>query len=209
MKRFVLVGGAKDEIEKIFEKARVTKKEVAELLDVSPIAFYCKMRGKKSSFSAQEVKTLLDAFPEIQKSWFNQKSWFKTYKYGDHADKCGERINKCGDHVTAKSVTPTAIEVKRISNGYEAQFTGIDGKLHSAYGKTELEARKKAEERMASITCPKQEKVPDDKAGINISGDEAMVLLNQLMLDLRSGAVSEVDKPILKSIYMRLAVQII
>ena len=201
MKRFVLVDGAKDEIDKIFEKARVTKKEVAELIDVSEVAFYYKMRGKRSSFRAQEVKTLLDAFPEIQ------KSWFKTYKYGDHFDKCGEHINKCGDHVTEKIVTP--IEVKRISNGYEAQFTGIDGKLHSAYGKTELEARKKAEERMASITCPKQEKVPDDKAGINISGDEAMVLLNQLMLDLRNGAVSEADKPILKSIYMRLAVQII
>lgn len=201
MKRFVLVGGAKESIDKIFEKARVTKKEVAELLDVSEVAFYYKMRGKRSSFRAQEVKTLLDAFPEIQ------KSWFKTYKYGDHFNKCGERINKCGDHVTEKIVTP--IEVKRISNGYEAQFTGIDGKLHSAYGKTELEARKKAEERMASITCPKQEKVPDDKAGINISGDEAMVLLNQLMLDLRNGAVSEADKPILKSIYMRLAVQII
>lgn len=203
MKRFVLADGAKEEINKIFGKARVTKKEVAELLDVSPMAFYYKMRSKRSLFSAQEVKTLLDAFPEIQ------KSWFKMYKYGDHVDKCGERINKCGDHVTAKSVTPTAIEVKRISNGYEAQFTGIDGKLHSAYGKTELETRKKAEERMASITCPKQEKVPDDKAGINISGDEAMVLLNQLMLDLRNGAVSEADKPILKSIYMRLAVQII
>lgn len=196
MKRFVLADGAKEEINKIFEKARVTKKEVAEILDVSPMAFYYKMRSERSSFSAQEVKTLLDAFPEVQ------KSWFKTYKHGDH-------INKCGDHVTAKSVTPTAIEVKRISNGYEAQFTGIDGKLHSAYGKTELEARKKAEERMASITCPKQGKVPDDKAGINISGDEAMVLLNQLMLDLRNGAVSEADKPILKSIYMRLAVQII
>lgn len=201
MKRFVLADGAKEEINKIFGKARVTKKEVAELLDVSPMAFYYKMRSKRSSFSAQEVKTLLDAFPEIQ------KSWFKTYKYGDHVDKCGERINKCGDHVIAKSVTP--IEVKRISNGYEAQFTGVDGKLHSAYGKTELETRKKAEERMASITCPKQEKVPDDKVGINISGDEAMVLLNQLMLDLRNGAVSEVDKPILKSIYMRLTVQII
>ena len=201
MKRFVLVDGAKEQIDKIFEKAMVTKKEVAELLDVSPMVFYYKMRSKRSSFSAKEVKTLLDAFPEIQ------KSWFKTYKYGDHVDKCGERINKCGDHVTAKSVTP--IEVKRISNGYEAQFTGIDGKPHSAYGKTELEARKKAEERMASITCPKQGKVPDDKAGINISGDEAMVLLNQLMLDLRNGAVSEADKPILKSIYMRLAVQII
>ena len=201
MKRFVLVDGAKESIDKIFENARVTKKEVAELLDVSEVAFYYKMRGKRSSFRAQEVKTLLDAFPEIQ------KSWFKMYKYGDHFDKCGERINKCGDHVTAKIVTP--IEVKRISNGYEAQFTGIDGKLHSAYGKTELETRKKAEERMASITCPKQEKVLDDKAGINISGDEAMVLLNQLMLDLRNGAVSEADKPILKSIYMRLAVQII
>lgn len=196
MKRFVLADGAKEEINKIFEKARVTKKEVAELLDVSPMAFYYKMRSERSSFSAQEVKTLLDAFPEVQ------KSWFKTYKHGDH-------INKCGDRVTAKSVPPTAIEVKRISNGYEAQFTGVDGKLHSAYGKTELEARKKAEERMASITCPKQGKVPDDKAGINISGDEAMVLLNQLMIDLRNGAVSEADKPILKSIYMRLAVQII
>lgn len=189
MKRFVFVGGAKDEIDKILEKAMVTKKEVAELLDVSPAAFSYKMRGKKSSFSARELKTLLDAFPEIQKDWF--------------------KLFKCGSRVTAKSVTPTAIEVKRISNGYEAQFVGADGKIHSAYGKTELETRKKAEERMASITCPKQEKVPDDKAGINISGDEAMVLLNQLMLDLRNGAVSEVDKPILKSIYMRLAVQII
>lgn len=203
MKRFVLADGAKEEISKIFGKARVTKKEVAELLDVSPMAFYYKMRSKRSSFSAQEVKTLLDAFPEIQ------KSWFKTYKYGDHVDKCGDRINKCGDHVTAKSVTPTAIEVKRISNGYEAQFTGIDGKVHSAYGKTELETRKKAEERMASITAKQEETLPDDKAGINISGDKAMVLLNQLMIDLRNGAVSEVDKPILKSIYMRLAVQII
>lgn len=196
MKRFVLVGGAKDEIDKILEKARVTKKEVAELLDVSPAAFSYKMRGKKSSFSARELKTLLDAFSEIQ------KDWFKPFK-------CGDRVNKCGDHVTAKSVPPTAIEVKRISNGYEAQFTGIDGKLHSAYGKTELEARKKAEERMASITVKQEETLPDDKAGINISGDEAMVLLNQLMIDLRSGAVSEADKPILKSIYMRLAVQII
>ena len=201
MKRFVLVDGAKESIDKIFEKARVTKKEVAELLDVSEVAFYYKMRGKRSSFRTQEVKTLLDAFPEIQ------KSWFKTYKYGDHFDKCGEHINKCGDHVTAKIVTP--IEVKRISNGYEAQFTGIDGKLHSAYGKTELEARKKAEERMASITVKQEETLPDDKAVINISGGEAMVLLNQLMIDLRNGAVSEADKPILKSIYMRLAVQII
>lgn len=186
MKRFVLADGAKEEINKIFEKARVTKREVAGLLDVTPITFYYKTCGKRSSFSAWEVEKLLDAFPEIS------KAFFKPYKYGDH--------------VTAKSITP--IEVKRISNGYEAQFTGVDGKLHSAYGKTELEARKKAEERMASITV-KQEKVPDDKAGINISGDEAMVLLNQLMLDLRNGAVSEADKPILKSIYMRLAVQII
>lgn len=128
------------------------------------------------------------------------KGFFKPYKYGDH-------INKCGDHVTAKSVTP--IEVKRISNGYEAQFTGIDGKLHSAYGKTELEARKKAEERMASITVKQEETLPDDKAVINISGDEAMVLLNQLILDFRNGAVSEANKSILKSIYMRIAVQII
>lgn len=107
-----------------------------------------------------------------------------------------------------ESVTPTAIEIKRISTGYEAQFTGIDGKLHSAYGKTELETRKKAEERMASIV-KSEETLPDDKVGINISGDEAMVLLNQLMIELRNGAVSEVDKPILKSIYMRLAVQIV
>lgn len=205
MKRFVLVDAEKrqDQISKIFKKAGVQKKEVAALLDISPRALHYKFSGTTASFNARELEMLLDAFPEIQ------KDWFKPYKYGDHVNKCGDRINKCGDHVTAKSVTPTAIEVKRISNGYEAQFTGIDGKLHSAYGKTELEARKKAEERMASIKCQKQEKVPDDKAGINISGDEAMVLLNQLMLDLRNGSVSEADKPILKSIYMRLAVQII
>jgi hypothetical protein len=194
MKRFVLADGAKEGINKIFEKARVTKREVAELLDVTPITFYYKTCGKRSSFSLWEVEKLLDAFPEIS------KAFFKPYKYGDH-------INKCGDHVTAKSVTP--IEVKRISNGYEAQFTGIDGKLHSAYGKTELEARKKAEERMASITVKQEETLPDDKAVINISGDEAMVLLNQLILDFRNGAVSEANKSILKSIYMRIAVQII
>lgn len=194
MKRFVLADGAKEEINKIFEKARVTKREVAELLDVTPITFYYKTCGKRSSFSLWEVEKLLDVFPEIS------KAFFKPYKYGDH-------INKCGDHVTAKSVTP--IEVKRISNGYEAQFTGIDGKLHSAYGKTELEARKKAEERMASITVKQEETLPDDKAVINISGDEAMVLLNQLILDFRNGAVSEANKSILKSIYMRIAVQII
>ena len=56
MKRFVLAGGAKDEIDKIFEKARVTKKEVAELLDTSPSAFHYKMQGKQSSFSEQERK---------------------------------------------------------------------------------------------------------------------------------------------------------
>lgn len=189
MKRFVLADGAKEQVDKIFKKAGILRKEVAELLNTSPSVIHYKMQGKKSSFSEREVKTLLEAFPEIQ------KSWFKTRKYGDH--------------VTAKSVAPTAIEVKRISNGYEAQFTGIDGKLHSAYGKTELETRMKAEERMASITAKQEETLLDDKAGINISGDEAMVLLNQLMIDLRNGAVSEADKPILKSIYMRLAVQII
>lgn len=189
MKRFVLVDGAKEQIDEIFEKEGIQKKEVAERLGISPSGLCNKIRGVNSSFSERELGTLLYTFPEIREAWFKQ-----SYRYGDR--------------VTAKSVTPTAIEVKRISNGYEAQFTGIDGKLHSAYGKTELETRKKAEERMASITV-KQEKVPDDKAGINISGDEAMVLLNQLMLDLRNGAVSEADKPILKSIYMRLAVQII
>ena len=193
MKRFVLVDGAKEQINKIFKKAGVTKKEVAELLGASASAFRYKMLGDRSSFSELEVKTLLDAFPEIP------KTVFKPYKHGDH--------------VTAKSVAPVAsevaIEVKRISTGYEAQFVGVDGKIHSAYGKTEMETRKKAEERMASITCPKQEKVPDDKAVINIGGGEAMVLLNQLMLDFRNGAVSEADKPVLKSIYMRLAVQII
>lgn len=198
MKKFVLIDAEKrqDQISKIFKKAGAQKKEVAALLDISPRALHHKFRGTTASFNARELEMLLDAFPEIQ------KDWFKPYKYGDH-------INKCGDHVTAKSVTPTVIEVKRISSGYEAQFTGTDGKIHSAYGKTELETRKKAEERMEEITAKQKETLTDDKAGINISGDEAMVLLNQLMLDLRNGAVSEADKPILKSIYMRIAVQII
>lgn len=190
MKRFVLADGAKEEINKIFEKEGIQKKEVAEILGISMSGLCNKIRGVNSSFSERELETLLYTFPEIREAWFKQ-----SYGYGNH--------------ITAKSVPPTAIEVKRISNGYEAQFTGVDGKVHSAYGKTELETRKKAEERMASITVKQEETLPDDKAGINISGDEAMVLLNQLMIDLRSGAVSEADKPILKSIYMRFAVQII
>lgn len=190
MKRFVLAEGAKDRLDEIFESAKVTRTEAAKLMNISVNALYHKMRGEHSSFSSLEAKTLMDAFPEIP------KTAFKPYKYGDHIMK-------------ASPVGKTAIEVKRISNGYEAQFAGVDGKIHSAYGKTEMETRKKAEERMASITCPKQEKVPNNKVGINISGDEAMVLLNQLMTDLRNGAVNESDKPVLKSIYMRLAVQII
>lgn len=83
MKRFVLVDGAKEEIDKIFEKARVTKKEVAELLDISPSAFHYKMQ-KESSFSEQERKTLLEAFPEIQ------ETWFKPHKYGDCIKKNAE-----------------------------------------------------------------------------------------------------------------------
>lgn len=190
MKRFVLVDGAKEEIEKIFEKEGIQKKEVAELLGISQSGLCNKICGIVSSFNERELEMLLHSFPEIRAAWFK-----RSYRYENR--------------ITAKSVPQTAIEVKRISNGYEAQFTGIDGKLHSAYGKTELEVRKKAEERMASITVKQEETLPDDKAGINISGDEAMVLLNQLMLDLRNGAVSEADKPILKSIYMRIAVQII
>lgn len=140
MKKFVLVGGAKEQINKIFEKAGVTKKEVAELLDISASAFHYKMRGDRSSFSAREVKTLLDAFPEIP------KTVFKQYRYGDHVAEATTVASK------------GAIEVKRISNGYEAQFTGVDGKIHSGYGKTELEARSKAEERMKSITRPEEPK---------------------------------------------------
>lgn len=200
MKRFVLAEGAKDRLDEIFESAKVTKTEVAKLMGISINALYHKMRGKQSSFSAREVKTLLDAFPEIP------KTVFKPYRYGDHVAEATPVASKGAIEV---KTSKTAIEVKRISNGYEAQFTGIDGKLHSAYGKTEMETRKNAEERMKSITRPEEPKAPDDKAGINISGDEAMVLLNQLMLDLRNGAVSENDKPVLKSIYMRIAVQII
>lgn len=128
MKRFVLADGAKEQIGKIFEKEGIQKKEVAERLGISPSGLCNKIRGVNSSFSERELETLLYTFPEIREAWFKQ-----SYRYGNN--------------VTAKSVTPTAIEVKRISNGYEAQFTGIDGKLHSAYGKTELEERKKAEER--------------------------------------------------------------
>lgn len=69
MKRFVLADGAKEQIDKIFKKARVTKKEVAGLLSVTPIAFYYKTCGKRSSFSAWEVEKLLDAFPEIPKDF--------------------------------------------------------------------------------------------------------------------------------------------
>lgn len=118
MKRFVLADGAKEQICKIFEKEGIQKKEVAERLGISPSGLCNKIRGVNSSFSERELETLLYTFPEIREAWFKQ-----SYRYGDH--------------VTAKSVTPTEIEVKRISNGYEAQFTGIDGKLHSAYGKTE------------------------------------------------------------------------
>lgn len=189
MKRFVLADGAKEQIEKIFEKEGIQKKEVAEILGISQSGLCNKICGVNSSFSERELETLLYTFPEIREAWFKQ-----SYRYVDS--------------VTAKSVPPTAIEAKRISNGYEAQFTGVDGKLHSAYGKTELEARKKAEERMASIVKTK-ETLPDDNVGINISGDEAMVLLNQLTLDFRNGAVSEANKSILRSIYMRIAVQII
>lgn len=64
MKKFVLVGGAKEQINKIFEKAGVTKKEVAELLDISAGALHYKMNGDRSSFSVREAKARLQAWTE-------------------------------------------------------------------------------------------------------------------------------------------------
>lgn len=58
MKRFVLADGAKEEINKIFGKARVTKKEVAERLGISPSGLCNKIRGVNSSFSERELETL-------------------------------------------------------------------------------------------------------------------------------------------------------
>lgn len=105
--------------------------------------------------------------------------------------------------------------VTRTATGYQATFKGADGKTHFAYGSTELEARVAMDRRRKELEGkaePAQEKPkekPGDRLSVTISGDEAMVLLNQLMIDFRNKAVNEEDKPVIQSIFLRLSTQII
>lgn len=105
--------------------------------------------------------------------------------------------------------------LSRISNGYQATFTGPDGKTHFAYGQTEGDARAAMEKRLKQLTAKEEgakeepPKEKGDRLSVTISGDEAMVLLNQLMIDFRNKAVNEKDKPVIQSIFLRLSTQII
>lgn len=127
-----------------------------------------------------------------------------------------------GVEVEQKPVAPPPppknpnVTVTRIANGYQATFTGPDGKVHMAYGATEVDARVAMDKRTKDLKAkqeppkePPREESKGDRLSVTISGDEAMVLLNQLMIDFRNKAVNEKDKPVIQSIFLRLSTQII
>lgn len=92
----------------------------------------------------------------------------------------------------------------RSGNGFEFRYI-VDGKIHSTYGATEMEARKNAEVRQKEQEMPKM--VKDDKAELKISKEEAMVLVDQLFHDVMNGQCKSECQQTIKSIYWRLTTQ--
>lgn len=91
-------------------------------------------------------------------------------------------------------------------NGFEFRYIE-NGEIHSTYGSTEMEARKKAEIKQKERVMPKVDEANKGKAELKISKDEAMVLIDQLFHDVVSEHVKPECKSTIQSIYWRLTTQ--
>lgn len=91
-------------------------------------------------------------------------------------------------------------------NGFEFRYI-LNGKVHSSYGATEVEARKNAETRQKKQEVPKVETEKTERAELKISKEEALVLVDQLFHDVVGEQVKPECKSTIQSIYWRLTTQ--
>lgn len=94
-------------------------------------------------------------------------------------------------------------------NGFEFRYIN-NGKLHSTYGATEIEARKKANllEKSSSEQLNEVKKMEKkDNAVLNISREEALALIDQLFHDVWNKQVKPECQSTIQSIYWRLTTQ--
>nr|DAE40654.1 MAG TPA: hypothetical protein [Caudoviricetes sp.] len=79
------------------------------------------------------------------------------------------------------------------------------------HDKRENVYREKAKENVPKPEArkPVAEKKDSDTVAINVCGNEAYIICNQLFSDMREGRVDEKDLPIIKSVWLRLTTQLI
>ena len=161
----------------------------------------------QGKFSKQDGTLGHDVFSRTVKALDLQRA--EVERFFKPLTGTARRYLKAMDGEPPQEPPKPTVEVKRISTGYQCTFTGSDGKIHTAYGATELEAKQAMESRKAALAPREVPKEKRDRLSVTISGDEAMVLLNQLMNDFRHGTVNEDDKQVIQSIFLRLSTQII
>jgi hypothetical protein len=189
-----------DEFKELIRERRYNSRTLS--LTVGKASTY--FQGK---FSKQDSTFGHDVFSRMAKALDLQKA--EIERFFRPLTGTARRYLKAMDGGPPQETPKPAAEVKRISTGYQCTFTGSDGKIHTAYGATELEARQAMERRKAVLAPQEVPKEKRDRLSVTISGDEAMVLLNQLMNDFRHGTVNEDDKQVIQSIFLRLSTQII
>lgn len=194
--------GDKDEIYDLFHKKGSSANGVSRIVWSGDQGRLLR-RLRRMYFSAAEVSAIADT---ASMTVYEVERFFKPL-----TKKARSYLVKPKAEPKVEPPKPT-MGVKRISNGYQCTFMA-GGQIHEAYGDTEISAKLAAEKRRKEIEAKPEEAPPKEKKGdrlsVTISGDEAMVLLNQLMIDFRHNAVIEEDKPVIQSIFLRLSTQII
>lgn len=209
-----LVPGGKDRLLVEIEIAKFSKSRISQMIWGNKQTFTSRLNGK-GYFFHKEIQFIAE---KIGLDYSDIAEMFKPVS--DLANKILEaaKISKPKTEPPPPPPPKPSTAVTRTATGYQATFKGPDGKTHFAYGSTELEARIAMDKRRKALEVkaePKKEpsKEPKnhqgDRLSVTISGDEAMVLLNQLMIDFRHNAVNEEDKPVIQSIFLRLSTQII
>lgn len=204
--------GKQDELLTEMAKAGISQYKMSMLIRGRKQMFRARLMGN-GYFSHDEVQIIAES---MKLTYWEIGEMFTPIS--EMASKILEAAKTTSKPKPKKQEPEQCTTVLRISNGYQINFVGPDGKAHSAYGPNEIDARIAMGRRLKQLQVAEMEKAKEpeaeppkdgDRLSVTISGDEAMVLLNQLMIDFRNKAVNEEDKPVIQSIFLRLSTQII
>lgn len=149
----------------------------------------------ETSFDYKQVKTIRDRLGltsnDIDKYFFPlEGKKFSEYEIG------------------GESMAEPLSEVKRISNGYECQFTDKEGKVHSSYGKTELEAKQNRDNRMKELVSVKQSIKMKNAITLQIPKNDALVLYNHLFQSLMNNPNTE-DYSVIRDVVFMISNELV